>query len=774
MKLRHIAFFAGLLLTSVFGVKAEMDTQGYPVMYLRGEMTDTWSCKNEYKFTRSGNEYTLTLSSLNGEFKVSDDNWGFQFGCVLSKKYTISDAIKIYTHKAGGNFKADNLQNVTLKFSYSGPNPFNDDNVVLEVYANGKTPGAKIYESDPDDNGSGGVLVGDKMIGMEPTGTLPVLYINVYADKAKTTLNDEILSRNLSHKNYFEFAYYWLDTKGCEWLEADGATNLGTAEKPLALQIKARGNYTRTGFSKKPFKLKLDKKAEMLGLSNSKHFALLAAADDNMGYMRNVTGFDLGRRIGLPWTPWQQPVEVVINGDYRGLYFLTESIRIDKKRVNIEELNDEETTPGLVSGGYIVELDNYDEDESAQIQMSEKSCVGGWSDKLRITFDTPEVYSPLQRRFITDQFTAMNDAVGSANTSNALWAYMDMDDAARYYIVEELISHVESYHGSTYLFRDRGEGQKWHFSPLWDCGNAFNGPTNDFFYNHAPFGCTWIASIRQNAAFNAKVKETWMWFMNNGYKGITDDLAAFADHVTAAAARDHARWKNAPLPDYTGSNSPTVVQNNTDMASKLSAVVNHLTSKAEWLKSQFGDYTKSPNAQEPKRDATSAAPLPFYASEAANPVTVYFVDRNENPWNNVHAYLWGGGENRNDEMLGTWPGMAMEPVVDEPEATIMTVAEDYPTWKITFTPTVELNSDHRVIFHNNTNDKADQTDSYEFAAGSTYGRTSGETTGIEAPEAIDASAAQWFNLQGIRVANPMPGQTYIRVQGTEAKKVRLR
>ena len=37
---------------------------------------------------------------------------------------------------------------------------------------------------------------------------------------------------------------------------------------------------------------------------------------------------------------------------------------------------------------------------------------------------------------------------------------MDLDDAVRYYIVEELISHTESYHGSTYLFRDRGEGEE--------------------------------------------------------------------------------------------------------------------------------------------------------------------------------------------------------------------------------------------------------------------------------------------------------------------------
>ncbi len=261
------------------------------------------------------------------------------------------------------------------------------------------------------------------------SGTLPVLYINVY--KADGTLDNEVTDRNLGHKNYFS-GRYWLDLNGCQWLADLGAESIGSESEPLPLEIKARGNYTRQAFAKKPFKLKLGSKQKLLGLSQSKHFALLAHADDNFGYLRNFTGFNLGRRIGLPWTPDQQPVEVVINGDYRGLYFLTESIRIEKDRIDIAELDDNVSDPELVSGGYLVELDNYDEDN--QIRMDEKSCVANqWLDRLRVTWDTPEKYSELQRRFVTDQFTAMNDFVGA--NSDQLWSYMDLDDAARYYVV---------------------------------------------------------------------------------------------------------------------------------------------------------------------------------------------------------------------------------------------------------------------------------------------------------------------------------------------------
>ncbi|MDE5956981.1 MAG: CotH kinase family protein, partial [Muribaculaceae bacterium] len=397
-------------------------------------------------------------------------------------------------------------------------------------------------EYDPDNNRYARMWVstdGGIVVNPNPgySNTLPVLYINVYDENGK--IDNEVISYSLDHKNYFS-GEYWLDVNGCEWMMELGAESIGSADEPLPLEIKARGNWTRKGFSKKPFKLKLGKKQSMLGLSKSKHFAILAHADDNCGYLRNFTGFNLGNRIGLPWTPSQQPVEVVINGDYRGLYFLTESIRIDSERINITELDDNVTDPTLASGGYLIELDNYDEDPASQLVMEEKGGYPGFKDLLRVTFDTPEVYSDLQRMFITDQFTAINDLVGSA--SDDLWSYVDLDDAARYYLVCEIMSHVEAYHGSTYMFRDRGEDQKWHFSPLWDFGNGFVGPSNGYIYDNAPYGMTWVGSFTLNEKFREKVRDTWKWFMSTGYDGIYDDMQTICSHLEKAAEADYRRW----------------------------------------------------------------------------------------------------------------------------------------------------------------------------------------------------------------------------------------
>lgn len=427
------------------------------------------------------------------------------------------------------------------------------------------------------------------------SGTLPVLYINV---KNGDEFNDEIIDRNLAHKEPFS-AEYWLDVNGCEWLKKVGAENIGSENDPLALQIKARGNYTRTAFAKKPFKLKLDKKQKLLGLTKSKHFALLAHPDDVWGYMRNYTAFSLGKKIGLPWTPEQQPVEVVINGDYRGLYFLTESVRVGDDRIMIEELADEETDPNLISGGYVIELDNFDEDN--QIRIAEY----GAGRTLKITPHSPEVLSTFQRKFVLDQMAGINYAVGKMN--NTLWTYLDMDDLVRYYLVCEICGHIEAFAGSTYLFRDRGANQKWHFSPLWDFGWAFTCP-DGFIYNNTGFGMHWIKNICNDSAFQSKLKETFQWFAGTEFESIYKDLEAYVSHIRSAVKADNKRWKNAPVPD---SGNATPVCDNTDIDNKLTSVKAYLESRAKWLATQFGK--PNANAPEPARDATPAAPLPDYA-----------------------------------------------------------------------------------------------------------------------------------------------------------------
>lgn len=582
-----------IILTAVLFVSfnshsVNLDEEGKPLVYLRGSFgSEQWTPQEDYRFEREGDLYTLEINERNPlpagcHFKIGDSDWDIVDLGAPRKDMWVDKTSDVTFTRRGENFNTNGIIKGKISFTWN-----QKEALIVSFIVEESIPGLDYYLS----------------------GTLPVLYINVYTDSSHSQLESEIISYNLSHKNYFEEAEYWLDLNGCKWMEDEGAKSIGSESDPLPLQIKGRGNWTFIGFSKKPFKIKLDKKQNLLGLSpyGSKHYVLLAHADDNKGYLRNFTGFKLGERIGLPWTPKQQPVEVVINGDYRGLYFLTESIRVEKGRIEISELDDNETDSSLISGGYLVELDNYDEEN--QIRLYEKSFVDShFLDRLRITWDTPEIYSRIQERFITDQFNAINEAIGS-NSDNT-WSYLDMDDVARYYIVEEIISHVEAFHGSTYMFRDRGEGEKWHFSPLWDCGNAFNGNTDKFFYDCDPFGNTWIPSMRANTSFNQKVEDTWLWFMSEKFDGIFEDIDLYSSHIEEGAKSDRKRWVNEPHPDG-GQN----VADNSDMNNRKNEVKKHIKEKISWLKSRFGNYVGD-NFPEPERDKTPAALLPDYAQDA--------------------------------------------------------------------------------------------------------------------------------------------------------------
>lgn len=160
---------------------------------------------------------------------------------------------------------------------------------------------------------------------------------------------------------------------------------MASADKPETLIIKGRGNWTWEGFDKKPYRLKFDSKVNPVGMVKSKHFLLMAGADDNLGFLRNLVGYELSRRVDLPYTTDSQPVELVLNGKYQGLYFITEKIRVDKKRVNIVEQADKATDPEAITGGWLVEIDNYDTDPHINVKLGTQNMV--------LTYHTPEVLS---------------------------------------------------------------------------------------------------------------------------------------------------------------------------------------------------------------------------------------------------------------------------------------------------------------------------------------------------------------------------------------------
>ena len=382
-----------------------------------------------------------------------------------------------------------------------------------------------------------------------PSGTLPVMYI--------TTENNKPIT---SKEDYLNATYY-LDAMGIS-----GYENIGSKAAPKNMEIRGRGNYSWTGFDKKPYRIKLADKQALLGMNKSKHFALLAHADDSndrKGFMRNAVGFELSKMIGMTYTPNAKPLEVVLNGDYIGLYFLTETIRVDKDRVNIVEQEDEETNSDNITGGWLVEIDNYDTDPHVTIKE------GGKTD-MWITYKTPEVLSSQQEQYLTQQMKLIDNLVYGDKNSNELWNYLDMDALAKFYIVQELTDNYESFHGSCYLHKEIGANEKWHFGPVWDFGSSFNRDKSQYIYQGDVWHNHWIPEICKFPAFMERVKEIWNEFYNGNYNNIYSFIDAHENLIKQAAAKDKERWGQ-----YHGSQTiSTYIDRTTEVLRKNAAWLN--------------------------------------------------------------------------------------------------------------------------------------------------------------------------------------------------------
>jgi hypothetical protein len=112
----------------------------------------------------------------------------------------------------------------------------------------------------------------------------------------------------------------------------------GEKVQEASTDIKGRGNTT-WAMPKKPYSLKLDTKASLLGMPTHKRWNLLANYSDKT-LLRTEVAFKMGEILedGLNWTPRSRHIQLYLNNEYQGVYQLVEAIKIDENRVAIKDI----------------------------------------------------------------------------------------------------------------------------------------------------------------------------------------------------------------------------------------------------------------------------------------------------------------------------------------------------------------------------------------------------------------------------------------------------
>lgn len=340
-------------------------------------------------------------------------------------------------------------------------------------------------------------------------------------------------------------------------LSADGQNTLSGG-----LEIRGRGNSTWS-WVKKPYRLKLTSSTQLLGMPASRHWVLLANYADKT-LMRNDIAFRFGRSLGMEYSPRNQYVELHLNGTYQGIYQLTEHIRVAEDRVNIDDLKKADTDAEKITGGYLIEVDFRMHKDYCQTAYWESYCVNGVNLAREETFcvdsthgmnpfcvDTPEtLLDPAwtaQRNYIEQYITDTEAALfgdNFADPDTGYAAYIDIDSAIQYFLVNELFKNPDGAMASFYLYKKR-DG-KLFFGPIWDfdlaMGNAgYDNVDKTGGWHILP--APWFKRLFEDPAFEAKVKAQWQLLKANGtLEEIFQYAQARALWLDKQQKKNYQRW----------------------------------------------------------------------------------------------------------------------------------------------------------------------------------------------------------------------------------------
>ena len=242
-------------------------------------------------------------------------------------------------------------------------------------------------------------------------------------------------------------------------------------------QIRGRGNSSFLWYDKKPYRLKLIDKHKMLGLSKAKSWVLLANYRD-VTDMMNTYVFELGRWLGLPYTNHTRYVELFLNGDYKGVYQLTEQIQQNKNRVNISE-----------ERGILISLDVDDGPaESPEAQDNFWSAV--YKMPVCVKYPDDEHFTTNTVDSVRHELEILENAI-KTHDYEQVDRLLDIPSFIKYLQIQEFVYNVElSAPRSIFMHKD-GDG-KWVMGPLWDFDAGY-----DFDWGQMRTGHTFFTDYRE-------------------------------------------------------------------------------------------------------------------------------------------------------------------------------------------------------------------------------------------------------------------------------------
>ncbi len=299
------------------------------------------------------------------------------------------------------------------------------------------------------------------------------------------------------------------------------------------VEIKGRGNSTWVSAEKKPYQIKFDSKQNLFELGKAKTWVLLACYFDG-SYIRNDMAFYLARLLDMEYSNNGQFLDLFVDDEYVGLYYLTQKVGISNASVKMRDKN-----------GVLAELDNVYATYEPNSYYANNGDIFVVKDSVS---DNEEDISIGATDFI-EKYNQLQNAIWSKDW-NIIESLIDVDSFAKYYIVQIFTLNWDAFTTSNYFYKD-GLDDKIHAGPAWDYDNTLGQWLETAFYRRSIQYNGLEADTQSDLFFELfempEFKEKVVEIVNQKILPNAENIQNYAketmEKIHNSAARDSEKWK---------------------------------------------------------------------------------------------------------------------------------------------------------------------------------------------------------------------------------------
>lgn len=355
----------------------------------------------------------------------------------------------------------------------------------------------------------------------------------------------------------------YLDYSGTIDIETRGSTSQGLPKKPY-------------GFSTLEDDREDNDNVSLLGMPKENDWILNSFAyDDSM--MRDFISYTMSNEIGQYATRLQY-CEVVINGDYRGLYALSEKIKRDDDRVNIAKLSDDENEQPKITGGYIMKSDKLSDGEEFAWSSNGANYIHHRPK--------PEDITSEQSAYIETVFRQLDQLASNPDNATGYPSVIDVPTFVDYMLLAEIASNVDSYQFSTFYHKDRNG--KLRAGPIWDYNLTYG---NDLFrsgydrshtdvwqFQYENDGAQFWRDLFADPKFKCHLAKRFNEITQPGqplnFNTISDLIDTTSAIIAEAVEREDQRWNTI-----------------SDFEEELTNMKNWIQTRITWMRENLGEFS---------------------------------------------------------------------------------------------------------------------------------------------------------------------------------------